>query len=768
MRTFSILLATASVLAFNDHAFAQEASARPGGDDTGSEIVVTAQRRAEKVTEVPISITVVNAAQLERQQVNTVSDLARVSPSLEVNGGSQSLGGGGQIRGVGTQTFSAGAQASVGVVVDQVSQGNVNISDLFDIGRVEVLKGPQGTLFGLTTSAGVINITTNAPRFNETSVRVRTELSSSGFAGSEYGQQVVQGVVNLPLASNAAIRVSASGNFRQGPGRNLSVDGEDHFNRYSTRARLLWEPVPNVKVNLIGDYSRSTSRGSDFFTFIQDSPFYAGGAAGAASTTKPTLATLLATCGITVAEGNTDYCTNVAIRTKNENYGGSLSVEGDFGPIVATSITSLRKSRIQQNSQSIFRADPLGNAALLGANPNDTTSIVANPHQDESNRLFTQELRFSSQSGVPLEFTFGSFYSHLLNTQQPRTTVNKQPGRPAATQTRGLITIKDESLAAFGQATLHAADGLRLIAGGRWTSEKLSYAQVQGAATAANKSTFTAGSFRFGAQYDVAPRTMIYSTVNRGFKGGQITVSNDITVVPQIILPERPMAYEVGLKTTLFGSWVLDLNAFHQSVKNFQTQNCTLSTTTGLFSCAQINIDKVLSRGAEINLFGKVTDGLTLNTGFIYAKTTYESSNPIIGKSFSGATNVITAVDIRGQQVAFAPLYKFTMSGEYEHELSSSLKGFLGLDTVWKSRVSYQQSTQASETFEPHWIVGGRIGVRTDDDRMTASIFVRNLFNVHEPVTLQQPLANSYREATAAIYGTNGFRQVGLSLDAKF
>jgi iron complex outermembrane receptor protein len=171
LRHKTALLTGLSLAVLATPALAQTASpAAPQATDAASDgaIVVTAQRRAEKVTEVPISITVADASQLERQQVNTVNDLNRIAPSLEIQSApGQNTGGGGAIRGIGTQTFSPGAVASVGVVVDQVSQGNANISDLFDVARIEVLKGPQGTLFGLTTSAGVINITTNKPEFDK-------------------------------------------------------------------------------------------------------------------------------------------------------------------------------------------------------------------------------------------------------------------------------------------------------------------------------------------------------------------------------------------------------------------------------------------------------------------------------------------------------------------------------------------------------------------------------------------------------------------------
>ena len=139
-------------------------------EDSGKaldEIVVTAQKRAEKIQDVPIAITVVNAEQLEQMQVYSIEDLARTAPALEMIQAFGGPGGGGQIRGISTVTFAPTAEAAVGIVVDGVPQGNVNTSDIFDMERVEVLRGPQGTLFGLTTSAGVINMTTQAPKIGE-------------------------------------------------------------------------------------------------------------------------------------------------------------------------------------------------------------------------------------------------------------------------------------------------------------------------------------------------------------------------------------------------------------------------------------------------------------------------------------------------------------------------------------------------------------------------------------------------------------------------
>jgi iron complex outermembrane receptor protein len=413
-------LATVSTLAIAAPAFAQDtslaqsATAQDAAPDpaTASEgdIVVTAQRRQERVVDVPISITVASQAQLERQQVNTVNDLARISPSLEIQQApGQNTGGGGSLRGIGTQTFSAGAVASVGIVVDQVSQGNANISDLFDVSRVEVLKGPQGTLFGLTTSAGVINITTNAPDPSGFSARVRTELSDEGTLGSKFGNQIVQGLVNVPLGADAAVRVSGFGNLRQGPNRNATTGDFNDSNRYGGRGRLLWRPSDVLTFNLIGDYSRSRiENGGDFFTFVRTGG--PGKILGGAADDATGITARLASCGVTVGEGNRDYCTSQNYVGHSTVYGGSFQADYEAEPFTLTSITAYRRSN--ENglgaSTNVFRADPL-------------ELQVGNGATDRRTRLFTQEFRASSPANQFLEYTVGAFFSHQVQDRTPET-----------------------------------------------------------------------------------------------------------------------------------------------------------------------------------------------------------------------------------------------------------------------------------------------------------------------------------------------------------
>ncbi len=346
---------------------ADAATTTTAADPAPGEIIVTAQRRAEKVTEVPISITVADSAQLEREQVETVGDLSRIAPSLEINSApGQNTGGGGEIRGIGTQTFSAGAVPSVGIVVDQVSQGNANISNLFDVARVEVLKGPQGTLFGLTTSAGVINITTNKPDFSTLSLRLRTELSGAGVAGSDYGDQVVQGVINIPLAANAALRVSGFSNTRQGPDYDVTTRQYDANDSFGFRGHLLWEPSSALTINLIGDYSKTrVTNGGDFFTFIAAdgpniNPVILGATNGFVHL-PDNVSGNLASCGVTAAPGNRDYCTASGFVENTTNGGVSLEIDYKAEPFTVTSITAYRGSTDvgYAAASNLFRAEPL-------------------------------------------------------------------------------------------------------------------------------------------------------------------------------------------------------------------------------------------------------------------------------------------------------------------------------------------------------------------------------------------------------------------------
>ena len=768
-----LLLAFASsgaiAAALPEVALAQAPAATAASDSqqTLSEIVVTAQKREERVEKVPESITVVSQQQLERQQIYNVFDLSRVAPALNVtNATGQNVGGGGIIRGIGTQSFGVGAVGSVGIVVDGVSQGNVNISDLFDIARVEVLKGPQGTLFGLTTSAGVINITTNAPNTTQYSARVRTELSGEGIAGSTgYGQQVYQAVANIPVAGIAGFRVAANFNDRQGPDRNALLDTLDAHNSYSFRVRGLIQPTPDLTINLNGDYDRERGNGADFFVMYK---------------ANPALTNQLANCSlnggqpkhpITVSDANRDYCSSYTNSDGTTNYGGSLDIAYDAKAFNVTSITAVRQqTQAPLTGLEIFRLDQAFYAPPPAVMPTRIDPI--SPPETSPSTLFTQEFRIASPTGTKLEYTAGAFYSNYATKNQPGgvTTVSDTffPGAPPLILnqvTSSFGTSQDVSAALFGQATYHLTDKISLIGGLRYTNETLKELTSVSNVVRTGSIKESNWSWKVGGQYQFDPTLMSYVTISRGYKGpqfGSVPTGAPAGTLGLPVQAEIPTEYEIGAKKTLFGGRaVVDLSAFYINDDNYQGQLCATNPITQLLSCTITNFEGVVSKGIEATVFGRVNEHLTLNSGIIWNPATYPSHGPNGGPYLAS-----DGTDLSGGQLISAPLWKYTFSVEYTQKITARLEGFVAGDAVFQSKTRYGNSSDPNLFYPDNWVLGLQGGVRSADGRWTIAAFARNLTDEHVPVLRQAgfPYGANYGQ----FLSTNSFRVVGIRLEAGF
>ena len=321
-RTFFSCVSAASLSLLTGFAFA--------ATGTLEEIVVTAQKRTQSVQDVPISITVLGEDQVERMGFQDLTDLARASASLEFST-DNSPGGGAVVRGIGTVTVSGqSAQSSVSVVLDGVVLSNLPVSDIFDIERVEVLKGPQGTLFGSSVSSGVISITTKAPDPTAASFRLNTEYASDSL-GSEYDRLTVRGSANLPLGDNTAIRVAGYTYTYDGFSENPYTGNDSELENYGLRARLMSALTNNLTLNIIADYSNKDDNNPTTLTYYK------------VPTGSP-LFNALADCGITASPDNTDNCSDNRRRTQTENTGLSLQLDWDIGDVTLTSITAYRET----------------------------------------------------------------------------------------------------------------------------------------------------------------------------------------------------------------------------------------------------------------------------------------------------------------------------------------------------------------------------------------------------------------------------------------
>ena len=210
MRKSSVLLTTSSLalaalaLSMPVAVAAQDATAAENDDNV---IFVTSRKRDENLIEVPLAVTVATAEQLQRDQIANINDLQRIAPALEI---SQTAGGesngGARLRGLGTGVFNASVSSSVALVIDQVTVGNLSFPLLFDMAQIEVLRGPQGTLFGQGASAGVLNVATRAPALGEASANASLDFADKGTGGSEVGELIANAGLSVPLTSNMALR----------------------------------------------------------------------------------------------------------------------------------------------------------------------------------------------------------------------------------------------------------------------------------------------------------------------------------------------------------------------------------------------------------------------------------------------------------------------------------------------------------------------------------------------------------------------------------
>ena len=754
-----LTIASAAHAQANDTASSGEAAQVAGGEaaseagagegDVGA-IIVTANRREERLQDVPVSVTLVGGDQLTRQNVNAVEDLSRSAPALS-NAGPPGFGAL-SIRGIGGLSFSRSSEGSVGVVVDGVSLANTSTNPplLFDVSRVEVLEGPQGTLFGRNSSAGVINIVTNAPDPSKVEVIAHADIGTrNNFVG--------RSAVNLPIANAAALRVTGSYSRDPQVQRNLFDGSYSRREAKAVRGRLLWEPGNSVTVNLAADYTDSDVD---------------GGAPWAVYSSSATslLTARLAACGVDVGPENQEGCVDPSIVSSATSYGFSGQVDIDIGGTTLTSISALRRVR--------------------SATDQDADSTTANRlFQSVSDRInnFSQELRVSSPNAGVVEYVAGLYYfrsnleavtvqSGQVLADLPLIGACPLPAPTLCGLTLGQsrpVSTNTESYAAFGQATINASDRLRLIFGARLGREDVSAASpgsttVPGSlapfapSTAISaRSVDTYFSYRVGAQYDVTRDIMAFATYTRGYKGPAINDTATSPATPLLIKPEIPKSAEVGFKASLAGGRAaLNATAFYTKVSNFQAQFFDPSIPAFIFG----NAPELTSKGVSAQLFGRLARGLTTNLGVTYLDAEY-------GPGYLIADFQNRVVSAEGKQLVASSKWNVTASAEYTTAMSAALDIFVQGDMVYRSKSFSNAANDPILSTEGAAIFGGRIGIRTSDEKFGVSVFARNIFDTFRastrfatPIAPQQLDPQSFSQ----FVGPQGNRVVGLSLDTRF
>ena len=682
-----------------------EASGTAPVDD--GEIIVTATRREQSLQTVPLAVSVIDGERLRSGNLNNLRDIATEVPSLNFRTAASNKDQALFVRGLGTVSTSPGVESSVSTVLDGVvlaRQGQATL-DLIDIERVEVLRGPQGTLFGKNASAGVLNIVSRRPG-NVT----RGFVDLNGFEGGEARARLA---LSGPVVSDRlALGFSAFLAHYDGNVRNV-FDGDrvNGFDRAGGRVRLRFTPDDAFELLLTGDYAFSTDttpQGVPTRTFLTAFPT-------GVVTNSPAFATAFLP-SVAAADGrtiNSNYRTEVTDR----NYGLSGEITVNLGDHVLTSITAWRAwDNVQRQDQDRLPGPVIGIAQLHDVGLLDFTQ-------------FSQEVRVASPAAQALSYVFGGFYFRGRNRENYRreTTVVTATTR-AVTSGVADYGVVNENLAVFGEANLRLGDSVRLLAGARLVRDRLSFdfnrvsssavpvtgIQTNFIANGQAASTDVAG--RAGIQFDIAPRIMAYATYSRGYKGPAYNPA--FSMLPQdaiALRPELSDAYEFGFKSRLFGGLTLNVAAFQQDVRDYQVP--FFDTFNNSPITRLINAGRARSRGIEADAAARLGE-LTLSGALAYTEAQIRQFTCPVG------TNASCRVD--GLTLPYAPRWRANARFEWRPALTDSIDLVLGADVNWRTSTQYSIN-QTPDTIEPGYaIVNGTIGI-ANKDGLRVMLLARNL-----------------------------------------
>jgi iron complex outermembrane recepter protein len=735
---------------------ASAGAVEPGSAGTLDEIVVTAQKRTQGVQDVPVAVTVLTNDELSRQGVQTIVDLGRMTAALEFTAPGAAPGGGAFIRGIGTESVGgATATASVSVVLDGVVLGNTNITDIFDVDRVEILKGPQGTLFGSSVSAGVINIVTAAPDPSKVSTNVSAEYGS-GDMGSQYIRRSLRATTNLPVTDNSAVRLSFHADD------NLDVVHDTYTGVGSdapdvgARIRYLWNANSDVTVNLIGDYNNSVINGVPVLE-------YRSAPAGSA------LAAALADCGVTPSTKNIDTCAENPMQVKQTDRGLSGQVDWSLGAATLTSITAYRIG--DTSNANDIEAIPLAitqtefafgtkcqffNCVPIFAIING----IPDRPQTQHRNLFSEEIRLASAKSNRFEWVAGLYYQHYkLADDEPGSLTANFGGGEFTEPTYFHTDVQTSDYAAFGDGTFHITDNLRAFAGVRVTHSEVSEDKVDPTDTGNNdvyslSTSTTKPSWRVGIQNNFSKSTMVYATIATGYKAPEISdvLANEGQLYA--IAPEIPTSYEIGIKQSAFDDRLaIDADIFYEHVKDYQGQACS-PNAQGTITCAPTSIPTVITKGIELDIFGKPITGMTVNLSAIYNPATYPA-----GYLGSDGSN------LGGKQLNYASKEKVTFSVEQLVPITDAYSAVIGADVAYRSEQSMYLSALPEFVAPAGTIFNARVGVRSSQN-WSAYIFGRNLTSVAFP---RQLYPTPFQTGGLwQVLDVNSLRVVGFQVEAKF
>jgi iron complex outermembrane receptor protein len=730
--------APALLLALAAPAFAQSNSV------SLDEVVVTAQKRAENIQDVPLAVSVVTARQLESAGVKEFTDVSRVAPSLTIRQADQPINASVALRGIGTFAYGIGVEPSVAVQLDDVpvSFQARAFADLTDVERIEVLRGPQSTLYGKSASAGLINITTRDP-----SAKFSVLANVLATDDEEY-----RGAVSLsgPITDILGYRLSASRSEYAGNVTNLydgsKINGRDET---SVRGKLVWRPNDDLSVTVGASYLQGVATSNASLLRMSPAARLRGNTALTADITMP---------GVVPGSRNLTVNNDTAPYAKSDGFGQSLRIEyaapKDF---TLVSISSHDQFRLDDQLDS------------------DRTSYA--PLRNAQGGYFkakanTQELRLLSPGDGAFRYTLGLFYGdNDLRRSFKR--------GPAFSQAQWYAMATSENKAAFGQGEWTFLPQTTAIVGLRYQKEDIGYAFndiLNGNAKFAGGASDDAVTYRLGLRQKINDDVMVFGSFATGHKGQTYDLTtgfNQARADAGPLRPETSDAFELGFKSDLLDRRVtLNGTVFHVAYDDFQAQG--IETIGGVQNFRLTNVGKVITKGVEVESVGRVTSDLRVNASIAYIDAKIDSFPGAAcypGQTAAlGCTGTPARQNLAGFTLPNAPKWKLNFGWDFTHALTAIPYEFLFSGTyAYQTKVNFSLNQDPETRQDGYGILNVSAGLRSPGGGYQAVVFVNNVFDEEHAVNGASQFGNFGSQIATEFQAARDFnRYAGVRLSISY
>lgn len=655
---FALMSGTLLAGAFASQTASAQTSQTTASDDDEPVIIVTGRLRGnEALQSVPLAVTVVSPEQLQAQAALTIEDIETLAPNLVIDPVGAGPGGGAiSLRGVSFEDIEKSFEPTVGVVIDGVFIGTntAQLTNAFDFQQVEVLRGPQGTLFGRNTIGGVINVQRSRPTKE---FGARGEVTFGNF-----GRRELNGVLNVGDGDVFGLKLFGYDREFDGFYDNvtLGVDAGANSNT-NIGASLLIEPTSNLELILIAEYSEI------------------GGDPAVSSLSRNTDAICAALGAVIPEQCNRNLEGDLYTVFSNElgsidfdEFAISGQVNWDIGDLRLTSITALRDSD------------------ELVVQDFDATSVpFFQTDRAQDYRQFSQELRLAGEFVPGVNGVVGLFYFENEYQLDQTTTL------PNGASVNPMTDHKVESFAIFADADIDLTDRLRLSLGGRysWDDKQFTRTLAPGAVFS-NEENWSEFTPRVSLDYDLTPDNLLYASYSRGYRAGGFNGrANSPSAVATSFEPETVDSFEIGSKNSFAnGDLIINFAAFYASYDDKQ-EDVVQATPPGSANPQEtvtLNASSAEIKGIEVDVRAQLFEGFTVTAALGLLDADYE--NFFIDLNLDGIQDA--GEDASSRQLRRSPDVTFSIAANYETEVSANSE--IGLNVRFNTTSSYQTTIVAA------------------------------------------------------------------------